>query len=118
MRLNEDARIDGMLIPKNTPVFGFISFQPNRALIDIENINHQPVKLKAYDLQDGSEGIYVENSLRADATREVVDDLIQDINIAGVPQVSGIRKVFQRDNRNIKVTVTNSYKLILKAPGH
>ena len=118
MRLSEDARIDGRLIPKNTPVFGFISFQPNRALIDIENINHKPVKLKAYDLQDGSEGIYVENSLRADATREVIDDLVQDINITGVPQVSGIKKVFQRDNRNIKVTVTNTYKLILKAPGH
>ena len=118
MRLSEDARIDGRLIPKNTPVFGFISFQPNRALIDIENINHKPVKLKAYDLQDGSEGIYVENSLRADATREVIDDLVQDINITGVPQVSGIKKVFQRDNRNIKVTVTNTYKLILKAPEH
>lgn len=118
MRLSEDARINGMLVPKNTPVFGLISFQPNRALINIENINHKPVKLKAYDLQDGSEGIYVENSLRADATREVIDDLVQDINITGVPQVSGIKKVFQRDNRNIKVTVTNTYKLILKAPGH
>ncbi|MCP9200579.1 conjugative transposon protein TraM [Gramella sp. GC03-9] len=118
MRLSEDARINGMLVPKNTPVFGFISFQPNRALIDIENINHKPVKLKAYDLQDGSEGIYVENSLRADATQEVIDDLVQDINITGVPQVSGIKKVFQRDNRNIKVTVTNTYKLILKAPGY
>ncbi|WP_026935013.1 conjugative transposon protein TraM [Christiangramia echinicola] len=115
MRLSKDASINGRYVPKNTPVFGFISFQPNRALIEIENINHRPVKLKAYDLQDGSEGIYVENNLRADATREVIDDLVQDINIAGVPQVSGIKKVFQRDNRNIKVTVTNTYKLILKA---
>ncbi|CAL66335.1 conjugative transposon protein TraM [Christiangramia forsetii] len=119
MRLSEDAEINGKLFPKNTPIFGFISFQPNRALIEIENINHQPVKLKAYDLLDGSEGIYIENSLRADASREVVDDIIQDINISGVPQISGIKKVFQRDNRNIKVTVSNSYKLILKAPrGH
>ena len=115
MRLSKDASINGMYVPKNTPVFGFISFQPNRALIEIENINHRPVQLKAYDLQDGSEGIYVENNLRADATREVIDDLVQDINIAGMPQVSGIKKVFQRDNRNIKVTVTNTYKLILKA---
>ena len=82
-------------------------------------MNHRPVQLKAYDLQDGSEGIYVENNLRADATREVIDDLVQDINIAGMPQVNGIKKVFQRDNRNIKVTVTNTYKLILKGPqGH
>lgn len=119
MRLTQDAEINGKLFPKNTPLFGFISFQPNRALIEIENINHQPVKLKAYDLLDGSEGIYIENSLRAEASREVVDDIIQDINISGVPQISGIKKVFQRNNRNIKVTVSNSYKLILKAPrGH
>ena len=115
MRLTEPAIINNRAIAKNTPVYGFISFQTNRALIDIENINHQPVRLKAYDLQDGSEGIYVENSFRADASREVIDDVIQDINVAGLPQVGGIKKVFQRNNKNITVTVTNNYKLILKS---
>ena len=75
---------------------------------------HQAVSLKAYDLQDGSEGIYIENSFRAEAKREVVEDLVDDINITGVPQVSGIQKIFQRSNRNVKVTVVNNYKLILK----
>ncbi len=114
MRLLKDALINGVKVPKNTPVFGFISFKPNRALIEIENINHRPVKLKAFDLQDGSEGIYVENSFRADATREVVDDIVGDINISGVPQVSGIQKIFRKNQRTVKVTVTNNYKLILK----
>lgn len=115
MRLTEAAVINNKYIPEHTPVYGFISFQPNRALIEIENIDHHPVRLKAYDLQDGSEGIYVVNSMRADAGREVLDDIIQDIDIPGVPQVGGIKQVFQRNNRNIKVTVTNNYKLILKA---
>jgi hypothetical protein len=114
MRLMKDAVINGEKIPKNTPIFGFIGFKPNRALIEIENIGHRPVKLKAFDLQDGSEGIYVENSFRADATHEVVDDIVGDINIAGVPQVSGIQKVFRKNQRTVKVTVTNNYKLILK----
>lgn len=114
MRLIKDALINGVKVPKNTPVFGFISFKPNRALIEIENINHRPVKLKAFDLQDGSEGIYVENNFRADATREVVDDIVEDINISGVPQVSGIQKIFRKNQRTVKVTVTNNYKLILK----
>ncbi|WP_437370490.1 conjugative transposon protein TraM [Maribacter litoralis] len=115
MRLTKSATINGKLMPKNTPVFGFISFQPNRALIEIENINHHPTKLKAFDLQDGSEGIYVENNFRAEATREVLDDVIGDINIPSVPQVSGITKVLKRSNRNVKVTVLNNYRLILKA---
>ncbi|MDR5591650.1 conjugative transposon protein TraM [Christiangramia sp. SM2212] len=114
MRLSEPATINGKIIPKNTPVFGFISFQPNRALIEIENINHHPTRLKAFDLQDGTEGIYVENSFREEAISEVLDDLIQDINIPSVPQIGGVTKVLQRQNRNVKVTVLNNYKLILK----
>lgn len=114
MRLVKEAVIDGLAVKKNSLIYGFIRFQPNRAIIEIENINQHPVKLKAYDLQDGSEGIYVENSFRADATREVIGDVVDDINIAGVPQVGGIKKIFQRNNKNIKVTITNNYKLILK----
>lgn len=115
MRLEKEALIDGQRIPRNTPLYGFISFKPNRVAINIENINHQPTKLKAFDLQDGSEGVYAENSFRAEATQEVISDVVDDINIAGMPQVSGIRKIFQRNNRNIKVTVTDNYKLILKS---
>lgn len=114
MRLTKEAVIKGILFPKNTSIYGFVSFKPNRTIIKIENINHQPVKLKAFDLQDGSEGIYIENSFRAEARQEVVGDLVDDINIAGVPQVSGIKKIFQRNNKNVKVTIANNYKLILK----
>ncbi|MAD96790.1 MAG: conjugal transfer protein TraM [Flavobacteriaceae bacterium] len=114
MRLTKSATINGKQMPKNTPVFGFISFQPNRALIEIENIKHHPTKLKAFDLLDGSEGIYVENNFREEATREVLDDVIGDINIPSVPQVGGLTQVFRRSNRRVKVTVLNNYKLILK----
>ncbi|SRX53887.1 conjugative transposon protein TraM [Aequorivita sp. CIP111184] len=114
MRLTKAATINGKKMPKNTTIFGFISFQPNRALIEIENIKHHPTRLKAFDLQDGSEGIYVENNFRAEATNEVLDDIIGDINIPTVPQVGGITKVLKRNNRNIKVTVLNNYRLILK----
>ncbi len=114
MRLTQSATINGKLMPKNTSVFGFISFQPNRALIAIENIKHHPTKLKAFDLLDGSEGIYVENNFREEVSREVLDDVIGDINIPSVPQVSGITQVFRRSNRRVKVTVLNNYRLILK----
>lgn len=114
MRLTQAAEINGKLMPKNTPIFGFISFQPNRALIEIENINHHPTKLKAFDLQDGSEGIYVENNFRAQATNEVLDDVVGQVNIPSLPQISGVTRVFRRNNRRVKVTVVNNYKLILK----
>lgn len=114
MRLLKDATVYGQHYPKNTPIYGFVSFKPNRTIIDIENINHRPVKLKAYDLQDGSEGIYIENSFRAEVTNQVIGDMVDDINIVGVPQVSGFKKIFQRNHRSVKVTITDNYKLILK----
>ena len=114
MRLSKTAQINNITIEKNTPIYGLVSFQPNRTIIKIENINHNPTSLKAFDLQDGSEGIYVENNFRQEVTTEVLDDVISDINIPTVPQVGGITKVFRRSNRNVKVTVLNNYKLILK----
>ena len=114
LRLVEAITIKGTRIPKNTKVFGTISFQPNRALIKIEQINHHPVVLEAFDLQDGLKGIYVENNFRAQATREVMDDVLQDINIPSLPQVSGISQLLRRDNRNVKVTVLNNYRMLLK----
>jgi len=114
LRLIKPAVINGNTLPRNTNLYGFISFKPNRTLIYITNINHQETSLKAFDLQDGNEGIYVENSFQAEASQEVLGDMVDDVNIAGVPQVSGVKRIFQRNNRNVKVTITDNYKLILK----
>jgi hypothetical protein len=114
MRLVRDAVINNETFPKHTPIYGFISFRPNRALISIENIQHRSTSLKAFDLQDGSEGIYVENNFRAEATNEVLDDIISGINIPSVPEVGGITKVLKRNNQKVKVAVLDNYQLILK----
>ncbi|RDY58600.1 conjugative transposon protein TraM [Flagellimonas nanhaiensis] len=115
MRLTKEALINSVVYPRNTQLYGFISFKPNRTIITIENINHKPINLKSFDLQDGSEGINIVNSFRAEATQEIVGDVVDDINIVGVPQVSGIKRIFQRNNRRVKATIYNNYKLILKA---
>ena len=114
MRLTKEATVNGKHFPRNTAIYGFISFKPNRTMVEIDNINHRPVKLIAYDLQDGSEGIYVENSLRSQATNQVTGDLVDDINIAGVPQITGIKKIFQRNHHSTRVTIMDNYQLILK----
>ncbi|WP_338356932.1 conjugative transposon protein TraM [Yeosuana marina] len=116
MRLLKDATVYGQHYSKNTPIYGFVNFKPNRTIIAINNIDHLPVKLAAFDFQDGSEGIYVENSFRAEVGNEIVGDMVDDINIAGVPQVSGFKKIFQRNHKNVKVTITDNYKLILRIP--
>ncbi|RNL90135.1 conjugative transposon protein TraM [Sinomicrobium pectinilyticum] len=114
MRLVKAATICGRHFPRNTPIYGFVSFKPNRTMLSIEHIDHNPITLWAYDLEDGSQGIYIENSFQADVRQQVIGDVVDDINVAGVPQVSGIKQLFRRDNRKVKVTVMDDYQLILK----
>jgi Conjugative transposon, TraM len=114
MRLIKPVLINNELLPKNTYLYGFITFKPNRAMIHITNIHNKPVSLKAFDLQDGNEGIYVVNNFKTDVSNAIVNDVIGNINIPGVPSVGVIKSVFQRSSRKIKVKITNNYKLILK----
>jgi len=114
LRMAVEAMINDQLIPRNSLVYGFVSFKANRVFIRITNIDNKPVSLKAYDLLDGNEGIYIKNSIQAEARGEVLDDIVQDINIPGVPQIGGIKQVFRRNNRNVRATIYNQYQLILK----
>ena len=114
LRLATDALINNQKVARNSLVYGFVSFKGNRISIKITNINNKAVDLKAFDLLDGNEGIYIKNSFQAEATGKVLDDVVQDINIPGVPQIGGIKQVFRRNNRNVKATIYNQYQLILK----
>ena len=99
---------------KNTVVYGFVSFKPNRTIIHIAHIDGHHIPFEAFDLDDGSKGIYIVNSFQETIRKQVVGDVVDDISVAGVPQVSGIKQLFRRSNRNVKVTVMDKYQLILK----
>ncbi|MGI0105900.1 conjugative transposon protein TraM [Salinimicrobium sp. WS361] len=113
--LTEDAQIQENFFPKNTLLYGFVSLQLNRVHIKITHLNETDISLKAFDLQDNNEGIYVQNSFKTEAGKEVLDDLVQDINIAGLPQIGGVKNIFRKSNRKLKVTILDQYQLLLKA---
>ncbi len=115
LRLTQPAVVSGRKLPKHTKVYGFVSFKPNRVMLHITNIEHQEVSLKAFDAQDGNEGIYIVHHFKGEASDAVVDDAIDQINIPSVPSTGVIKKVFQRSNRNIKITINDNYKLVLKS---
>ena len=114
MRTQKDATINGHFIPRNTSLYGIVSFKPNRVLLKIENIKNIPISFKAYDYSDNLEGIYIKNSYREELRQQVFGDVIDNINVPGIPQISGVKKIFQRSNRQVKVTVNTNYRLILK----
>lgn len=114
MRLTKAALIQGKHVAANTILYGSVSFKPNRTLLHITHIGSIPVALKAYDFQDGNEGIYIVNTYKANASDALVQEAINEINVPAVPQVGVLKKVFRRNNRNVKVTVIDNYKLLLK----
>jgi len=114
LRIIDPIKIGKDSLASNSLIYARAGFRANRLLLEIEGNSIPGGKLVAYDLSDGLEGIYIENSFRSQATTEVLDDVIQDINISGVPQVRGLKSIFQRDNRNIKVKVLHQHQLILK----
>lgn len=113
--LNKEALIYGKIYSKNTFLYGVAKFGVNRVFLDILNINHIPVDLKAYDAQDGNLGIYIEaESLAAEAFSESTDDITQQINVKGIPVGQTIKSLFRKKKNIQKVTLLNNYKLILK----
>lgn len=114
LRLETEAHINGKTLPRNTRIYGFVKIQPNRVLIDLPLIHQQAVHLKAHDLQDGSEGIYIENRLRGDIRTNAIDNAIGEVSLPGIPQLSGIKRIFQRDNRAIKVEISDNYQILLQ----
>lgn len=113
-RLLEKVVIDGKVVPEGTIVFGIVGFRPNRMVLDIGNMDRIPVKVKAYDYRDGLEGLYIQNSFRAELSREMMGDVVDDINVPGVPQVKGLKNIFKRSNRKVRATVNKNYKILLK----
>ena len=115
LRLVEALSLNENHFTANTVLFGTVRFRPNRVLVQLTQIGGLSLELAAYDVQDGMEGLYLENSLREEATMEVTQDVVQDINIAGLPQVRGLKNVFQRRQRNLRVTVLDGHQLLLQS---
>lgn len=114
MRLAKPAVVGGVSFPINTLLYGFVSFRPQRALLRITHIGAQSVQYSAHDLADGNEGIYIENSVQQEATQEVTGGAINEVNVPGLPSVGGLKQLFRRRNRQVKITIVDHYQLILK----
>jgi hypothetical protein len=102
-------------LPSSTTLWGRVSFGANRVFIRLLHPTDPTLTLEAYDLQDGLRGLYLENSFKGEAANEVLQDVIQDVNIAGLPQINGIKNVFRRSGQKVKVTVLDGHGLILKS---
>lgn len=114
MRLEEDVEINGTTLARGTRVYGFVKLRPNRVMVEIGQVGDFHMKLQVHDLQDGQEGIYVENHFKGEIMNTSMGETLGGVNLPGLPQFGGIKRIFQRDRQAIKVEVSDKYQLILK----
>lgn len=126
IRLASDVFINGVLIPKNSFVFGTASLKGERLEIKISTIKYQnsifPVELSVFDI-DGIKGIYIPGTINRDVAKASADRSMQGIGLTGVSDswgaqaagmgVEAAKTLLSKKVKLIKVAVKAGYKVLL-----
>lgn len=131
LRLSEPVRIDGIVIPRNTPLYGLATIDNARLRVVVSSIEHEghifTVEAVAYDT-DGQPGLNIPNSKERTAMKEALASIGQtagtSINVtrsAGQQIVSDLsRGALQASSRyvaeklkEVKVTLKADHRVLL-----
>lgn len=127
LRLISDIYIGGILVPKNSFLFGTTSLSNERLMVEIITIRHEntllPVKLSVYDL-DGIAGIYVPGAISRDVGKQSLSQDINGLNLgtldpslgaqAASAGIQAAKTLIGKKSRLIKVTVKAGYQVLLR----
>jgi conjugative transposon TraM protein len=122
-----DVFINGILIPKGTPVNGIASLNNERLEVEINSIRYKnqlfPVKLELYDL-DGLPGIYIPGSISRDVAKNSADNSLQLMELttldpslkaqAAAAGINTVKNLMSRKVKQVKVMIKEGYKVLLK----
>jgi len=127
----EPVRIDGIVVPRNTPLYGMATLGGSRLQVVVSSIEYEghifTVEAAAYDI-DGQPGLNVPNSKERTAIKEALASIGQtagtSINVtrsAGQQIVSDLSQgAIQASSRyaseklkEIKVTLKANYQVLL-----
>lgn len=127
LRLFTDVFINGVLIPKGTPVNGIASLNNERLEAEINSIRYKnqlfPVKLELYDM-DGLPGIYIPGSISRDVAKNSADNSLQLMELttldpslkaqAAAAGINTVKNLMSRKVKQVKVMIKEGYKVLLK----
>lgn len=126
LRLSSDIFINGVLVPKNSFLFGTAALKAERLEIKIDNIKYQnsifPVQLSVYDM-DGIEGVYIPGAINRDVAKASADRSMETLGAAGLDdswgaQAAGMgieaaKSLLSKKVKLIKVVVKAGYRVLL-----
>lgn len=127
LRLTQDVYIAGVLIPKESFVYGIANLNNERLVIRIESVRHEnnlfPVKLSVYDL-DGIAGIHIPGAIARDVAKQSLSQDIQGISIGSLDPSLGAqaasagiqtaKTLMGKKARLLQVTVKAGYQVLLR----
>ena len=125
MHLLQDMTINGTVIPKNSFIYGTVSFTGERMTVKVSSVRLSnsiyPVNLDVYD-RDGILGIYVPGNINAEAKGDMTEAGITEVNPTGVgfigsatrAVISAGKSVISKKVRTQKATVRTNYKIYLQ----
>lgn len=126
LRLSNDVFLQGVVIPKNTFLYGTASLKDERLEVKINTIQYKnsifPVELSVYDM-DGIEGVYIPGAITRDVAKASADRSLQTIGLTGLQdswgaQAAGMgieaaKTLLSKKVKMIKVVVKAGYQVLL-----
>jgi hypothetical protein len=113
--LSKEVSLNDKVFPKNTIIYAKATFTESRVNLTINNINQVPLTLQAYDAQDGSLGLQVNQSLLSESTNEVVDNQADELGMSNIPVVGRtLSRIIKKRVRDVKIDLLNNQRVILK----
>lgn len=126
LRLNTDLYVNGILIQRNSFLYGNALLKGERLMVEINSIAYKnmilPVHLSAYDL-DGIEGIYIPGALSREVAKESGNQSLQSIGLSAIDdswstQAAGMgieaaKSFLSKKVKLVKVVVKAGYKMLL-----
>lgn len=126
LRLASDVFLQGILIPKNTFLFGMAALKGERLEVKINHIRYLnsifPVELSVYDL-DGIEGINIPGAINRDVAKASAERSIQTLGLTGVEDSWGVqaagmgieaaKSLMSKKVKQVKVMVKSGYQILL-----
>ena len=127
LRLTSDIYVGGILVPKDSFVFGSASLNGERLLVEVASIRSEnsllPVKLSVYDL-DGNAGIYIPGAISRDVAKQSLSQDIQGISIgtldpslgaqAASAGIQAAKTLMGKKARLVQVHVKAGYQVLLR----
>ncbi len=127
LRLTCDIYIAETLIPKDSFVYGTVSVNGERLMVDIASIRLNnslfPVKLSVYDL-DGQPGIYIPGSISRNVAKQSISQDVQGLSLGSIDPslgaqaasagIQAAKTLLGKKARLVQVSIKAGYQILLK----